>query len=299
MQTHEAKVNEDGQRLWYMLLNHGYRIPGTASSDATFDNPGRALPGAVRNYTYVDGALSPQSLAEAMRAGRNFVTSGPLLLVDIGGHPIGDVIRVQTSRVFHVSLQAWASGEPGEKLTRVEFVRNGKVIRSFVPDAAEFATRFDIRESGTAWYIARVMGTSIRQTAISDPIYFEGRDYTAPRPAQANVKLTVRDAVTSNPLDGECEVLRMVGREPAIQSRKTFLNGQLSMEVPAVARLRIVARDHEPVLTSVFMDDKKLLDLTLNLKPEELPNWNTFEKTRTLLRDVPLTVDLKPIAPER
>jgi hypothetical protein len=55
MQTREEKVNAEGQRLWYMLLNHGYRIPGTASSDATFDNPGGARPGAVRNYTLIAG----------------------------------------------------------------------------------------------------------------------------------------------------------------------------------------------------------------------------------------------------
>jgi hypothetical protein len=37
-------------------------------------------------YTRVPGRLTPESLAAAMKKGRTFVTSGPLLLLDIDGH---------------------------------------------------------------------------------------------------------------------------------------------------------------------------------------------------------------------
>ena len=296
MQTHEVKVNEQGQRLWYMLLDHGYRMPGTASSDATFDNPGGALPGAVRNYTRVSGKLTPESLARAMREGRNFVTSGPLLKVDFGGRQIGDVIRVTAPQTVRVSLRAWASGEPGEELTEVEVVRNGKAIRKFAPKTAEFATEFDIRESGTAWYIVRAMGASRNQVAISDPIYFEGPDYQAPKPAQARVTLSVRDASSSQPLDGECEVLRMIGRDAVVQSRAAFHHGALTIDVPATARLRVSAPGHAPAVKSVFIDDERLLDSVLNLRPEQLTDWSTFEKVRALLQGVPLNVNLKPLS---
>lgn len=296
MQTRETKVNQEGQRLWYMLLNHGYRIPGTASSDATFDNPGGAVPGAVRNYTRISGGLTPQSLAAAMREGRNFATSGPLLLVDFGGRQIGEVVRVTGPQTIHVSLEAWASGEPGEKLTEVELIRNGSVVRNFAPQAARFATGFDIRESGTAWYIVRVNGTSIHQVAISDPIYFEGPDYRAPQPAQARVRLSVRDASTAQPLDGECEVLRMIGRESVVQSRATIHDGALTIEVPATARLRISSPGHAPEVKSIFTDYKPLLDSVLNLRPEQLTDWSTFETIRALLQNAALTVKLQPTA---
>jgi hypothetical protein len=231
-----------------------------------------------------------------MREGRNFATSGPLLLVSFGGHQIGDVVRVTEPQTVRVSLRAWASGEPGEKLTQVELIRNGDAVRNFAPEAPEFATEFDIRESGTAWYIVRVMGTTTHEVAISDPVYFESPDYRPPRPAQARVGLSVRDAATSKPLDGECEVLRMIGREAAVQSRAAFRNGELAVEVPATARLRISARGHEPEVKSVFMDYEPLLDSVLNLRPEQLTEWSTFEKVRALLRDVVLKVDLKPLA---
>ena len=184
-------------------------------------------------------------------------------------------------------------------MTKVELIRNGKAIRSFAPETSEFATKFLVEESGTAWYTVRAMGTSIHQVAISNPVYFEGSGYRPPKPAKAAVRLTVRDALTSNPLNGECEVLRMIGREPVVQSRTAFHNGELSIEVPATARLRISSRGYTPEVKSVFMDYRPLLDSVLNIRPEEIPEWSTFEKIRALLQNVALSVDLKPVASGR
>ena len=82
MQTNEKQVNAHGLALWFLLLDRGYRVRATASSDATFDNEGRGTPGKVRLYTRVDGRPSIRAVADATRAGRSFVTSGPLLLFD-------------------------------------------------------------------------------------------------------------------------------------------------------------------------------------------------------------------------
>ena len=98
MQTREREVNRFGQQLWYMLLNRGYRLAGTASSDATFDRPGGAVPGKVRTYTRIEGEFSVSKVAAAMRAGRNFVTSGPLLTFEINGRRIGESLRLQRTR---------------------------------------------------------------------------------------------------------------------------------------------------------------------------------------------------------
>ena len=66
-----------------------------------------------------------------MKAGRNFVTSGPLLLMQIGGHQVGDVIHLSDPSDFQVNLQAWPSGAAGELLTRVELIRNGEIAKVF------------------------------------------------------------------------------------------------------------------------------------------------------------------------
>ena len=40
--------------------------------------------------------------------------------------------------------------------------------------------KFEIRESGFAWYIVRVSGTNADQLAVTNPIYFAGADYRKP-----------------------------------------------------------------------------------------------------------------------
>lgn len=152
MQTREKQVNRQGLELWFMLLNKGYRIPATGSSDATFDNPGRALPGAVRVYTRLGEPFSMPGLVRAMKAGRNFVTSGPLLLLDFDGSGPGAILPVRGRRQGTLRVQAWASGHVHEYLNHVELLRNGQPFRRFpiAGGKADFSTEVSIEETGTA-----------------------------------------------------------------------------------------------------------------------------------------------------
>ena len=50
---------------------------------------GGATPGVVRTYTFVGKTFSLPNVARAAAQGRNFVTSGPLLLVTCEGQPPG------------------------------------------------------------------------------------------------------------------------------------------------------------------------------------------------------------------
>ena len=108
MQPHERAANERAQQLWYMLLNQGYRIPATGSSDRTFDNEGRGVPGRIRVYSRLDGEFTIPRVAESIKAGRNFVTSGPLLVFEIGPHQVGDIIRLGKLSNFKATIKAWA-----------------------------------------------------------------------------------------------------------------------------------------------------------------------------------------------
>jgi hypothetical protein len=289
MQPHERRVNREAQELWFMLLNHGYRIAATASSDTTFDRPGGGVPGKVRVYTRVAGEPSTGAIAQAMRAGRNFVTSGPLLLLEIGGHEPGDVVPVREAQTLKGTVRAWPGAGPGERLTKVELIRNGEVIRTFEPEgSAEFRGEIGINESGTAWYVARCYGSNADQVAITNAIYFEGPDYRAPEAALARVTGVVRDKGTGEPLDGTAEVIRMDGRRPVAESEHAFRGGRFELTVPATARVRVRASGRKAETKSVFMDYAPLLERMLNLKEEQLSDWGTFEEFRRLLGDVRL-----------
>lgn len=295
MQAWDQENYRDAQRLWFMLLNKGYRIAGTASTDASFDRRETALPGVVRTYSLVDGPPNIAAIAQSIKSGRNFVTSGPLLLLQIGGHSVGSIIPVRQPAEFRVNLLAYPSGGiPGECLTRVELLRNGVVIKRFdvSKGEAKFAAEFTLREEGTAWYIARCFGLNDLQSAITNPIYFEGEDYVPPRPALARVTGTVMDLATGKPLEGECEVLRMVGLIPFLLAKSPFKNGQFTLEVPGTARLRVVVPGYQPMTKSVLMDYAPSLQMTLNMREAELTDWRTYEEIARLLRNVALDFPL-------
>src|ERR1035438_4412356 len=110
-------------------------------------------------------------VASAIRAGRSFVTSSPLLVLEIGGRTRGSVGTLPTPTPKSRNRGG------GGRLNRVELIRNGTIVRVF--DAAagktEFSADFDISETGSAWYIARRYGSSAMQVAITNPVWFEPR----------------------------------------------------------------------------------------------------------------------------
>ncbi|HEV2498107.1 MAG TPA: CehA/McbA family metallohydrolase [Terriglobia bacterium] len=295
MQSWDRENYLEAQSLWFLLLNKGYRIPGTASTDASFDKPESAKPGIVRVYTHAAAPLSIAAIARAMKAGKNFVTSGPLLLMQIDGHQPGDVITLHHASDFQVQLQAWPSGIVGERLTRVELIRNGEILKQFVLDGPrkEFRARFSIHETGTAWYIARCFGSTDLQVAITNPIYLQDPDYQSPQPTAAYVTGIVTSAA-GKPLDGEYDVIRMVGLTPVVLSRHGFSDGRFIADVPGTARLQVRVPGYKPMMKSVFMDYQPLLRMALDMREAELTDWRTFREIKELLRHVDLKFQLTP-----
>ena len=283
MPAQEVKANQEALKLWFLLLNHGYHIAASGSSDATFDRPGGGIPGKVRVYTHLDGGVEMPRVAAAIRAGRSFVTTGPLLVLEIGGRGSGSVVMLPAP-AQKGTIRAWA-----DRLTRVELIRNGIVVRTF--DAAagksEFTAEFDISETGPAWYIARCYGTDATQVAFTNPVWFEPSGWQPPQPARAHVDVAVVDA-NGKALDGDCEVIRMVGMEAVVESQTRFRAGQLSLDTPGTARLRVRVPGYKTATQSILMDFPPLRDLTVNLRPDQLTDWGAFEQIRNHLRHVSL-----------
>lgn len=298
MQTREREVNEQGQQLWFLLLNKGYRIPATASSDASFDNEGRAVPGGVRVYTHIQGERSIGSITAAMKNGRNFVTSGPLLSLLVQGREPGDVITFPGAGEYRARVRAWASGVQNESLTRIDLISNGEVVASVEPPrgSAEFEHEFRWRQPSSGWVIARCFGANRdHQVAITNPIYFEVPGTRAPARAKAKVRVTVEDEATAKRLGGVCTVVEMIGRTPRELSRHEIRSGIEEINVPATARLRIEVPGYAPQTRSIFLDGAGILEPVLNMRVEQLLKWETFERMRSLLSDVRLDFRMSAI----
>lgn len=285
MPPQEKQANAEALKLWFMLLNRGYHIAGSASSDATFDNPGRGLPGRVRIYTRVGGKPDLAKVAAAIKSGHSFMTSGPLMVFEIGGRGSGDVITLP-ARAQRARIRAWA-----DRLTRIEIFRNGTLVRTLnVPNGKpEFTAEFDVDETGErAWYVARCYGADDMQVAITNPVWFEPRGWKPPQPVRALVSGTIVDAETGKPLDGSVETIHMVGKAAVIDSRSQSAAGKFKVAASGTARVRVQIPGYRPLTRSIFMDYAPLIEGATKMRPGQLTTWSTFENISEQLGKVSL-----------
>jgi hypothetical protein len=238
-------------------------------------------------YTRLDGDVEMSGVAAAIKAGRSFVTTGPLLVLEIGGRTSGSVVTLPAP-TQKGRIRAWA-----DRLRRVELIRNGIVVRTFDvgADKSEFTADFDIGETGSAWYVARCYGSDDMQVAITNPVWFELPGWQPPPSARARIAVTIVDR-RGKPLDGDCEVIRMVGTEAVVESRTRFHGGKLSLDSPGTARLRVRVKGYQPAMQSILMDHSPLRDLIVNMRPEQLTDWATYDEVRQRLRHVSLRFQL-------
>jgi hypothetical protein len=170
---------------WYRYLDAGYRLPLVGGTDKM--SAGVPL-GQVRTWARLDdGAeLDFASWSRAVRAGRTFVTSGPLLQLSVEGHEPGDEVTLGAGAALEVVLRAEAAQPVIEAL---EIVLDGAVVaqRECEP-ATELVLRERITVGRTGWIAGRsrssiVIGSAFASAmaAHTSPVYVrvEGR----PRPA--------------------------------------------------------------------------------------------------------------------
>ena len=162
---------------WYRFLNLGYRLPVVAGTDKM----SAEVPiGAVRAYVHllVDEPLSFETWAAAARAGRTFVTSGPILELSVEGREPGDVIRMETGGRLEVAVRARAA-QP--MITTVELIVNGRVTAATESAATTEMTLFETVEiDAGSWIAARSRSSTEIQSAFTtsmaahtSPVYVE------------------------------------------------------------------------------------------------------------------------------
>jgi hypothetical protein len=291
----ELGANARAFELWALLLNHGYRLAGTGSSDACFDRVGGGVPGVARTYSFVEGQFSVPAAARATGAGRTFVTTGPLLVVTVNGQPPGTAFAPHPAG-HKLAIEAWASGQDSGGLGRVEILRNGAAWAQAVldPHPAVWQTNVLIRESEAAWYCVRAFGSDPKkQRAISGAFYFDPQPHSPPKPVKARVHARVVDAQTGRPIAATLSELTFQGPVPQVGKGHTLETGERTLEVPADVRLQAAAPGYAPETRSPFLDHPALVEKITQLEEQDLVDWTTFERIRELLQDVRLTFALK------
>ena len=179
---------EDGQKDWgqdelfhrtnstyYRFLNCGFRLAATGGSAMGV----MPVPlGYSRTYAKLDGPLTEAGYLAAIRAGRTFATSGPMLILTANGVDCGSEISYSTNRGKSIAVKAeLRSIQPVDSL---ELISNANVIKKIdlknrTPSPVldeSIVLAFEPHRSG--WVAARAIFTGpdghLRQ-AHTSPVY--------------------------------------------------------------------------------------------------------------------------------
>jgi len=105
----------------------------------------------------VDGPLSVHSWLDAVRRGRTFLSTGPLIFMDVDGHKPGDEIAVSATVPSGVHVKAEAmSITPVDSL---QIIVDGEVVKTVAAtDKAHVAFDGTVPMPNGGWIVARVLG---------------------------------------------------------------------------------------------------------------------------------------------
>ncbi len=195
-----------GLEDWYHILNIGYRFPIVGASDY----PACRKLGDCLTYVRRDGARPPDAAGwlKAAAEGRGFVTTAPLLELDLDGNSPGAIIA-KTGPGPHAMRARVRVTSPVAPVHQVQLILNGRVIGvRKVPEGQAGADWFAWDEplaiERPSWVAVRAFGTAAGGSpdaeAHTNPVYVHvgGR---APYDRES------LDALVAK-LDGQMDLLR-------------------------------------------------------------------------------------------
>jgi len=147
-------AGEWAQRIYYHLLEAGFRIPPSAGSGSgVSENP----VGYNRMYVHLDEPFTWEAWWEGFRAGRVLVTNGPLLRPVVDGQYPGHVFTAPKGQT--VELRTSLNLTTREPIQYLEIVQNGRVahvvrLTDLVRDNGKLPA-LTFTESG--WFLIRAV----------------------------------------------------------------------------------------------------------------------------------------------
>jgi hypothetical protein len=159
------------QEIYYHVLNAGLRVPPSAgSASGVLPNP----VGYNRVYVHLGKELDYANWWKGLRAGRSFVTNGPLLRVKANGQYPGHVFAGEKGQALKLDLKADLTTQ--DPIRFVEVIKNGQIERR-VPFAGVMKSgalgAIEFKESG--WFLVRAIADNKKtfRFASTAPFYVE------------------------------------------------------------------------------------------------------------------------------
>jgi hypothetical protein len=145
--------------LWYRLLNCGLKIAACVGTDALLDNSTDPL-GGSRVYVKTNAPFTMKSWLDGMKNGRTFVTNGPIPLLTVNEHELGDTCEMASAGSVHVR----ATVDSLVPVSSLELVVNGEVVKTLAVkteptvDLQHLKWELDIPVTKSCWVALRVRG---------------------------------------------------------------------------------------------------------------------------------------------
>ena len=164
--------------VYYRWLNCGFRLAATGGSAIGV----MAVPlGYNRTYAYISGEPTPEKYIEAVRDGRTFATSGPMLRTKADDMLPGATIRFKSRGLAAIKIETVL--ESIEPIESIEYVLNGVVVRRSMLRGKKFEGvlreqfNMNFRPQRSGWLLCRATYRNphdgkLRQ-AHTSPFYFE------------------------------------------------------------------------------------------------------------------------------
>src|SRR5262249_18497501 len=173
--------------LWYRLLNCGFRVPATAGTDVFLNRIDSRLPGGDRVYVHLDGPLSYPRWIDGLKAGKSFVTNGPMLTFTADSKEPGSKLAVGPKPKVRVK----ATARSQVPLTKAELDQTGKVsaTANLAGDGLTATLDEEVALDQGGWLAFRADGRGTTDTAApglnahTNPVYVEAGG-AAPRSAE-------------------------------------------------------------------------------------------------------------------
>jgi hypothetical protein len=156
-----SNLDEEGACwMYYRVLNCGLKCAASAGTDSQMDQRRHALPGGSKVYVKTASPLSYAGWLAGYKAGRTFVSNGPLLSLQVEGKEPGEEIQLSTPETVAVVAKVRSQAP----VSRLELVVNGEVAATAAAtDGGTIAEiRQELRVSRSSWVAARAWGPGNR-----------------------------------------------------------------------------------------------------------------------------------------
>ena len=180
---------------WYQILSAGYHFPCIGASDY----PACRKLGDCQTYVYSKEQPDFAAWLEGASKGRSFVTTGPLLLLEVDGKCPGSIIRKTGSGPHRLQVHLRTICEVAP-IQNIQLIANGKVVYEKTLLASEAQREWITIErplelTQSSWIAARVFGRTASGApdaeAHTNPVYVY-LDGKAPYDRNALDQLIVR-----------------------------------------------------------------------------------------------------------